>query len=211
MKVAVFIDGGHLRALVKQAKLQFNPDYIEKVALACIQADERAIRVLYYDCAPYNGKATLPVSGQEHEFNRSSHWLKELARKDLFAVRLGILKFRGFKPKRIPLSAKQLSDKDFVPDFEQKGVDMRIGLDIAAYSANGTLDRIILMSGDTDCIPAMKQGRKAGLQVVIATLPNHRVAPELLEHADYERKIAWPTQSVERRDLHSPESKLNCA
>ncbi len=70
---------------------------------------------------------------------------------------------------------------------------MRIGLDIAYYSVNGRLDRIILISGDTDCIPAMKQGRKAGIQVVLASLPNHRVAPELLEHSDYERKIAWPS------------------
>jgi uncharacterized LabA/DUF88 family protein len=192
MKIAVFIDGGHLRALTKQAGLIYNPDYIEKVALACVNADERALRVLYYDCAPFEGKVTLPISGLEQVFGKSDQWLKELARKDLFAVRLGVLKFRGYKPRRIPLATQQLSDRDFKPDFEQKGVDMRIGLDIAAYSAARSLDRIILLSGDTDCIPAMKQGRKAGIQIILATLPNHRVAPELLEHSDYERKIAWP-------------------
>jgi hypothetical protein len=51
--------------------------------------------------------------------------------KNLFAVRRGVLKFRGFKPKKIPIATAKLTDDNFVPDFEQKGVDMRIGLDMA--------------------------------------------------------------------------------
>ncbi len=69
---------------------------------------------------------------------------------------------------------------------------MRIGLDIATYSTNRAIDRIILLSNDTDCIPAMKHGRKAGIQIVLVTFPNCKAAPELLEHCDYERKVAWP-------------------
>lgn len=103
-----------------------------------------------------------------------------------------MLKFRGFKPKRIPIAGEPLTDDDFKPDFEQKGVDMRIGLDIASHAAQRSLDRIVLLSGDTDCIPAMKHARISGLQVVLASLPNHRVAPELLWHSDFERRIAWP-------------------
>jgi uncharacterized LabA/DUF88 family protein len=103
-----------------------------------------------------------------------------------------VLKFRGYKPRRIPISAEQLSDADFIPDFEQKGVDMRIGLDIATFSANRAVDRIILVSGDTDCIPAMKHARIAGLQLVLAELPNHRLAPELKWHADLRRPVRWP-------------------
>jgi uncharacterized LabA/DUF88 family protein len=103
-----------------------------------------------------------------------------------------VLKFRGFKPKKIPISPVALSDDDFKPDFEQKGVDMRIGLDIATYSDKRLTDRIILVTGDTDCIPAMKHGRKSGIQVVLVVLPGHRPAPELFEHADYNRTIPWP-------------------
>ena len=40
------------------------------------------------------------------------------------------LKFRGWVPKRIPLSGTALADADFKPEFHQKGVYMRIGLDI---------------------------------------------------------------------------------
>jgi hypothetical protein len=44
------------------------PDYIEKIALACSLATEEIFRILYYDCAPYEGTAILPVSGQPKKF-----------------------------------------------------------------------------------------------------------------------------------------------
>lgn len=191
-RVAVLIDGGHLRVLSRQAKHSYNPDHIERVAHACVAQDEKLIRILYYDCAPYSGKVSLPVSGKKHEFSGSDRWLTKLAEKDLFAVRLGVLKFRGFKPKKIPLSSKALTDSDFSPDFEQKGVDMRIGLDIANYCGTGAVERIILITGDTDCLPAMKHARISGLQVVIIALPEQRLAPELVWHSDFERQVAWP-------------------
>jgi uncharacterized LabA/DUF88 family protein len=191
-KISVLIDGGHLRALAKVAKIPYTPDSIEKFAHTCVQADETLLRILYYDCAPYVGKARLPVSGAEFEFNGSDSWLRDLASRDLFAVRKGVLKFRGFKPKRIPISPTALTDDDFKPDFEQKGVDMRIGLDIANHASTRSVDRIVLISGDTDCLPAMKHARISGLQVVLVSLPNHKLAPELLWHCDFVRPVAWP-------------------
>lgn len=194
-KVVVLIDGGNLRALTRVAGHRHVPDYIEKVGLACAEADEEILRILYYDCAPYVGTTRLPVSGTEQRFSGSDGWLHDLARRRLFAIRLGVLKFRGFRPKRTPIqigAGAQVTDDDFEPIFEQKGVDMRIGLDIALYSETRAVERIILITQDTDCIPAMKHGRKAGLQVVLIRLPNSVVAPELLEHADLERDVAWP-------------------
>ncbi len=193
-RVALLIDGGHLRVLVrKKAQRHYDPDYIEKIARACITPDEELFRAFYYDCAPYAGTAKLPVSRETHQFSGSSAWLAELASKDLFAVRLGVLKFRGFVLKRPPAPGQALADADFKPDFEQKGVDMRIGLDIATISALGTVDRIVLITNDTDCVPAMKHGRKAGLQVVLMGFPSQRVAAELLHHADFHRPLAgWP-------------------
>jgi uncharacterized LabA/DUF88 family protein len=69
---------------------------------------------------------------------------------------------------------------------------MRIGLDIAAYSNNHAVERIVLVTNDTDCVPAMKYGRKSGLQMVIVELPNGRVATELVMHADFKRRVLWP-------------------
>jgi uncharacterized LabA/DUF88 family protein len=192
-KVIILIDGGHLRKNAIHAKKTYNPQFIANVAAKCVSKDEEIIRVLYYDCAPYSGTVKLPISGTPFTFTGSDQWLDELARKDLFAVRRGVLKFRGYKPKQTPVHpAGSPTDADFDPDFEQKGVDMRIGLDIAAYSAIRCIDRIVLVTNDTDCVPAMKYGRKAGLQVVIVELPNGKTAPELVAHADYKRPIQWP-------------------
>lgn len=91
MKVSVLIDGGHTRVLARHAGYKYNPDYIEKIAHACIEPDETPLRFLYYDCAPFVGKAKLPVSGEEQEFTGSDAWLRVLAGKNLFAVRLGVL------------------------------------------------------------------------------------------------------------------------
>jgi len=192
-KVIVLIDGGYLRVKANKAGKTYNPDFIAAFATKSVVQDEEVFRVLYYDCAPYSGTVKLPVSGTQFTFSGSDKWLEELACKDLFAVRRGVLKFRGYKPKRTPVNPTgPPTDADFDPDFEQKGVDMRIGLDIGAYSANHAVDRIVLVTNDTDCVPAMKFGRKSGLQVVIAELPNGRVAPELVMHADFKRRILWP-------------------
>lgn len=191
-KAAVLIDGGFLRVIAKKAKKTYDPDFIEGFAHLCKSADESIFRVLYYDCAMYSGTVKLPVSGNQHTFASNDAWLHALSHKDLFAVRRGVLKFRGFKPKKTPVPAATLTDADFEPIFEQKGVDMRIGLDIAAYSHNRAVDRIILVSADTDCVPALKYGRKAGLQTVIAEPPNARLAPELFAHVDFRRTVALP-------------------
>ena len=37
-------------------------------------------------------------------------------------------------------------DADFAPKFQQKGVDMRIGLDMATIAANRSVDLIALMT-----------------------------------------------------------------
>lgn len=170
--VSLLIDGGFLRVQSRKAGKIYNPDFIESFAHACIdQQAEETIRILYYDCAPFSGELTLPVSGQKSQQSGSAGWLQELSRRNLFALRMGVLKFRGFRPKRTPVApGGQLTDADFEPIFEQKGVDMRIGLDIANYAANRAVQRIILVTNDTDCVPAMKYGRRAGLQVAELSL-----------------------------------------
>ena len=102
------------------------------------------------------------------------------------------MKFRGFTPKKIPIAHGALQDSDFAPRFEQKGIDMRMGLDIAKFCETKSVDRIAMITNDTDCIPAMKFARIAGLQIVLAGLPNSRTAPELLRHTDFERRLPWP-------------------
>ena len=193
-RIVILIDGAFLRAKAVAAGKTYDPNFIEAFTLGCRISDEEILRVLYYDCAPYSGTLRLPVSGDPYVFNGSDKWLEELACKDLFAVRLGMLKFRGYKPKRTPIDqSAPLTDNDFDLDFEQKGVDLKIGLDIASYCDDRHADRIVLVCNDTDCIPAIKYGRKSGLQIVMAELPNCEMARELRAHADFKRSVPWPS------------------
>jgi uncharacterized LabA/DUF88 family protein len=194
IRVAVLIDGGHLRVRAKIAKFTYNPELINRIGHSCVLKSEQLFRILYYDCAPYSGTVKLPVSANEREFNLSDEWLKQLGAMEYFAIRLGVLKFRGFKPKTLPVENRPPTDEDFEPIFEQKGVDMRIGLDIANFASTKSVDRIILLSADTDCLPAMKHARINGLQVVLACVPGLRPARELRVHSDFLRRLVWPQQ-----------------
>jgi len=201
MKAVLLIDGGHLRSTAVSAGFAYDNDFIEQFAWGChLPAEETLMRVLYYDCPGYRGKQTLPVSGGLKTFAASDSWLGDLASRELFAVRRGTLAFRGWVPRNIPVAGRGLTDDDFKPNFEQKGVDMRIGLDIASISAAGRADRILLVSADTDLIPATKHARKSGLQVVGIQLPPPAInlRPQFLAHIDFKRTVAWPDRPQEQ-------------
>jgi hypothetical protein len=143
-KICVMLDGGYVRTLCKQSgKPPRDPNYIEKIAKACKGQDEVIHRIMFYDCGGLHGTGSAAGIGQIKQFTASDKWLHDLSYKDLFSVRLGVLKFRGFvlNPAKIPYTPGQpLTDADFYPDFEQKGVDMRIGIDIANLLANHSVE-----------------------------------------------------------------------
>lgn len=65
----------------------------------------------------------------------------------------------------------------------QKGVDIRIGLDIAWIAIKGLADVLVLVTGDSDFVPAMKFARKEGLRVYLDAM-GHGIRRELKAHAD---------------------------
>ena len=70
-KIAVLIDGGHLRVLAKMAQKPYDGAFIENIGLQCQLAGETIQRILYYDCAPYIGTPLLPISGNKTTFSGS--------------------------------------------------------------------------------------------------------------------------------------------
>jgi len=196
MKTALLIDGGYLRASAKRAGHVYDNSFIERFAPQCIiSPPEYLFRVFYYDSPQFRGQKALPVSGAMTNFQSSDRWLRDLAKLERFAVRRGTLGFRGWRPKNVPLQGgAPLTDADFEPIFEQKGVDMRIGLDIATFSERQSVERVVLVSGDTDMIPAMKHARKSGIEVVVVQMPAPTLAlhDDLQAHADIVRLVAWP-------------------
>lgn len=78
---------------------------------------------------------------------------------------------------------QNLTDDDFEYEAAQKGVDMRIGLDIASLSFKKQVDQIILVAGDSDFVPAAKLARREGIDFILDPLW-HPIHPSLHEHVD---------------------------
>ena len=78
---------------------------------------------------------------------------------------------------------EDLTENDFALQVDQKGVDMKIGLDIASLAYKKQVDQIVLISGDSDFVPAAKLARREGIDFVLDPL-GAPIKPDLFEHID---------------------------
>lgn len=76
-----------------------------------------------------------------------------------------------------------LNEEDIHYDVRQKGVDMKIGLDIASLAYKHLVDQIILIAGDSDFVPAAKLARREGIDFILDPMWNP-IHPDLHEHID---------------------------
>jgi uncharacterized LabA/DUF88 family protein len=155
-------------------------------------------RVFYYDCLPYDKKQHNPVTGRSIDFSKTDQYsfqhsfLGELKKKRKVALRLGVLedkkrwiivpsKTKDLLTKKIDVD--ELTENDVQFDFTQKRVDIKIGLDIASMSLKKQVDQIILVSGDSDFVPASKLARREGIDFLLDPMWNP-IKPHLFEHID---------------------------
>lgn len=102
----------------------------------------------------------------------------------------------GDKGATLTLNSEQVRDlarmRDFwaslepgaiTPGFKQKGVDMRIGVDIASITLKKQASTIVLVSGDSDFVPAAKLARREGMEFILDPLWQS-VNNDLFEHID---------------------------
>lgn len=67
--------------------------------------------------------------------------------------------------------------------LRQKGVDMRIGVDIASLALQKQVDTIVLVAGDSDFVPAAKLARRAGIDFILDPMWQ-QINADLFEHID---------------------------
>lgn len=87
------------------------------------------------------------------------------------------------KLMRGDITVSDIKEQDFLFSVEQKGVDMRIGLDIASLAYKKQVDQIILISGDSDFVSAAKLARREGIDFILDALHTN-IKPNLFEHID---------------------------
>lgn len=155
-------------------------------------------RIFYYDCIPFEKKVLTPISKNNKDYSLTPvsqfrlDFFEELKKKRKVALRLGELHDGNkwtIKPEIMKkllnrkMKYADLKDDDFYYDLKQKGVDIKIGVDIAALAYKKLVQQIILISGDSDFVPAAKVARREGIDFVLDPMYNH-VKPSLFEHID---------------------------
>lgn len=208
-KTAILIDGGWFsKGIGKILKLQNgwpSAAQVIKNAMAALAADEELLRIFYYDCEPFEREVTNPVNGSKINYkampaySARKQFFFDLGQAGFVALRRGELKARGWEfsgnyRKSLIQGAVHAAPQpgDVYPNFEQKGVDMRIGIDVATLSLKRIVERISLCSGDTDMIPAIKLARHEGLQVFVVKLDPWPLKHNIIEDSDGVR-VVTPT------------------
>ena len=156
-------------------------------------------RIFYYDCPPVEKIVYNPLTKKQVDlaksptFSWSFDFLNELKKKRKFALRLGKLAQENAEFKLSSKAFKklcngtitfdELDESDCVLSINQKGVDMKIGLDIASLAYKKQVNQIILISGDSDFVSAAKLARREGIDFILDPL-GADIKPDLFEHID---------------------------
>ncbi|GHV46771.1 hypothetical protein AGMMS49546_35390 [Spirochaetia bacterium] len=121
MDTAVMIDGAFIRKKFRSAKRRdiSAPEIQQFVinTLGILNIPDRNYRVYFYDCKPCSERTSLPITHGAYNFDANPQY--------------------GMNP---------LTDSCFIPNLKQKGVDIKIGLDVAWVSFNRIASSIIFIS-----------------------------------------------------------------
>jgi uncharacterized LabA/DUF88 family protein len=182
-------------------------EVMEQVSKNSLLAESRQFyRIFFYDCPPLEKRMHTPLGKRSIDFGKSPEavFRRELHREVLklrkVALRLGRLnetsRWRLTEAATARLIASPATfiavDEDFEIDTKQKGVDMRLGLDVASLAFKKQVDQIVIVAADADFVPAAKLARREGIDVVLDRMGERQAAPDLLEHVDALRDCFMP-------------------
>lgn len=203
-RMAVLVDGAfylkRARKLMGSKSPQARAEELTNYCHRHTKHEEASLyRIFYYDCDPLNKKVFHPLHNRTYDLGKTPEYswkidfFEALGKRRKVALRKGqalestcqyVLKPEASKAivtGRRDVSS--LTDADFVLDVQQKGVDMRIGLDVALLADRGFVDQIVLVAGDSDFVPAAKYARRNGVDFILDPMW-HSIRPDLSVHVD---------------------------
>lgn len=146
-RCAIFIDGAYLEFVLKG---EFSRPPVDFAALVNRIAGARELlRAYFYDCLPY--QSARPSPDERERFARRQRFHHALNRIPRFEVRLGKLAFKG--------------TQDGHPIFEQKRVDILLGVDLVQLATKHQITDAIVVAGDSDFLPAIEVAKQEGVVV----------------------------------------------
>ncbi|OCR88048.1 helicase [Campylobacter fetus subsp. testudinum] len=224
-RVAILIDGDfYIRKYMQYFKktyptitlIELSKDLYTHCMKHIRNDSEELYRIFFYDCKPITKKVHKPITNQAYDLSKTEQCIfrtklhKILSSKPCLSLRFGYLDENNatwkIKSDKLLLdiikgkkSLTDLEDKDFIYYAKQKGVDMRIGLDISTLSLKKQVERIVLISGDSDFVPAAKLARREGIIFTLDPMGNP-IREDLNEHIDF-LKTTLPNYFKNRNNI----------
>ena len=197
---AVLLDGGFVVKKLQQTNKHFpTADEIEALCVSIAARTEFAnyelLRNYFYHATPATGILLNPLDGSKIDLSgtkihtQHESLINRLEMKPYFAVRLGETVTHEWRlgssaMKSLMQTPRAVQPSDLVPNISQKGVDLRIGLDIARLALREVVRALVVVTGDSDLVPAFKFARREGVRVFLECL-GHGVRRDLKVHVDF--------------------------
>ena len=166
-RVAVFIDGGNFYHKLKDLKIQNKSQFGYRQLAEWLARDRTLVYAGYYigvvRAKPDDVKGQALRAGQVGLFN----FLR--SPKQRFIIRQGYLMSNDGK-------------------YHEKGVDVQLAVDLLVGAYENTYDTTILLSSDTDLVPAIKKVKELGKAVEYIGFA-HKPTIALQTHATLSRLL----------------------
>ena len=173
--LAIFIDGGYVDRVFagSSGRVRVDLDRLGERVRRMVEDDSIGdvdrLRTYYYVCPPYQDHPATPEQRERTAgYDRFKLAAQQLRR---FEVREGRLERRGVGP-------------DGRPVFQQKRVDLLLGLDIALLSIRQRVTHMALLAGDSDFLPAVTVAKQEGVSFWLFHGPRRTYSQELWNEAD---------------------------
>jgi uncharacterized LabA/DUF88 family protein len=147
---AVYLDAGYIEKVLMYEHPRARIDY-GKLANEMAGKDE-LLRAHYYNCLPY--QSNPPTIEEKERYDKKYRFIDALNYVPRFQVRLGQLALIGI-------------DKDGKKIFQQKRVDLMLGVDMALLAGKGKITHTALFTGDSDTIAAVEAVKQEGVLVTL--------------------------------------------
>ncbi len=165
---------------------------------------ERIHEVNYYEGGAYTGIQNLPISHEPMNFDiHPAHWMRvrfqrKLSANPFFKFKTSWSSFDRWQIRleaieEIQKNPRQLRDDDFEPILNEKQIDMKIGMEIVSLSIRKLVKKIILVTPDSDLIPAINFGRTENMFIILVTGAYPSIRPELVVACDEHRRVNLPS------------------
>ena len=169
-RVAIFIDGAYLDHVMKD---EFGGMRLDYAALSKrLAGDSDILRSYYYHCPPF--QSNPPTQDERERYATQRKFFTTLDRLPRYTVRLGRLARRGV-------------DKQGKPRYEQKRVDILLGVDMVQLAAKQAIQEAVLLAGDSDFIPAVSAAKSEG--VLIRLFHGEKPHSDLWQEVDERTRI----------------------